>query len=103
MATWGWTNLSIDQKPVALFLVARDQEIMARVFCEHDETSARMLARAEEPSCKLFKFGVEDFDRQLITALKLDPRCNGLPVLLANTVEETVKTREFKDTSISLC
>jgi hypothetical protein len=55
-----------------------------------------------EPSCKLFKFGVDDFDRQLIVALKLDPRCNGLPVLLANILDEAVKTREFMDTHLYL-
>ena len=102
LAIWAWTKLSADQKPAALFVVARDQEIMARVFCEHDETSARMLARSEEPSWKLFKFGVDDFDRQLIVALKLDPRCNGLPVLLANILDEAVKTREFMDTHLYL-
>ena len=102
LAIWAWTKLSVDQKPAALFVVARDQEIMARVFCEHDETSARMLARSEEPSWKLFKFGVEDFDRQLIAALKLDHRCNGLHVLLTNTVDEAVKTREFMDTHLYL-
>ena len=102
LAIWAWLNLWKDEKPRALFLVAEDQKISAKVFCDRNETSVRMYSGAEEPSCKLLDFGVGDFDRQLETALKLDPLCNGLPILLIRTVEEATRRQEFSRSRLDL-
>lgn len=86
VSAWVWSDLSKDEKPGALFLIAEDQAISARAFCRPGQ---------KEPACSLSDLGVGDFDRQLITDLKLNPLCNGFPIFLDISTNEAVKSREF--------
>jgi hypothetical protein len=76
-----------------MFLIADDQKISAESFC---------FNRAEESACKSPDLGVRDFDQRLETALKLEPLCNGFPIILAANLDEAGKYPSFVMSNIFL-
>lgn len=81
LSAWGWSHLSKAEKPEAVFLFSDDQNISAKAFCYPQD---------KEPECSLPDLGVERFDNRLVSDLKLNEQCNGLPILLYSKVGDTV-------------
>jgi hypothetical protein len=93
VSAWACFDLTKDEKPGAMFLIADDQVISAHAFCGPPQS---------EPACMLTELGVKEFDHQLLASLKLDPLCNGLPIFLEATVAEAAKNQAFTGTSLYL-